>query len=306
MKGQGLEMSRTLVFEAAAGGERLDRFLAERCPGLTRSMVQRLIFEGDVTVDRLPAKPSSRLRAGQGVNVTIPDPVSTELVAQPMSLVIVHEDHDLLVVDKPAGLTVHPAAGQPDRTLANALLARCPDLEGIGGPQRAGIVHRLDKDTSGLMVVAKSLRSHAHLSRQFKQRRVAKHYVALVHGAVSPSEGVIDAPIGRHPKARKRMAAVSTGKDASTRYRVQASYRGFTLIEARPASGRTHQVRVHLSSVGHPLVGDATYGRRHPGLERHFLHAELLGFAHPASGEYLELRSELPTELRDFLRTLES
>ena len=299
-------MSRTLAFEALAGGERLDRFLAERCPELTRSMLQRLILQGGVTVDRLPAKPSSRLHAGQGVRVTVPDPVSTELVAQPMSLVVVHEDQDLLVVDKPAGLTVHPAAGRPDRTLANALLAHCPDLEGIGGSHRAGIVHRLDKDTSGLMVVAKSPRSHAHLSKQFKERRVTKRYVALVHGHVSPSEAVIDAPIGRHPKARKRMAAVSTGKDASTRYRAQAHYRDFTLLEATPSGGRTHQVRVHLASVGHPLVGDATYGRRHPQLGRHFLHAGLLGFAHPASCQYVELNSELPAELRDFLLTLES
>ena len=301
-----MEMSRTLVFEAVAGGERLDRFLAEHCPELTRSMLQRLILQGGVTVDRLPAKPSSRLRVGQGVSVTVPDPVSTELVAQPMTLVIVHEDQDLLVVDKPAGLTVHPAAGQPDRTLANALLAHCPKLEGIGGPQRAGIVHRLDKATSGLMVVAKSPRSHAHLSSQFKARRVTKRYVALVAGHVSSSEGVIDAPIGRHPKARKRMAAVSTGRDASTRYRARAHYRDSTLLEVRPSGGRTHQVRVHLASIGHPLVGDATYGRRHPRLGRHFLHAELLGFDHPGSGQYVELRSDLPAELRDFLLTLES
>ena len=297
-------MGAILTFEAGRSGERVDAFLAHRNPELSRSRLKGLIDEGRVTVDGQTAKPSTRLRAGQKVRVTLPEPETTSLVPRPIPIDTVYEDPDLLVVDKPAGLTVMPAPGHLDDTLANALLSRYPGLDGIGGTLRAGIVHRLDKDTSGLIVVARNEDILAALQRQFKQHRITKVYQALVRGEVPRPEAVIEAPIGRHPRDRKRMAVVDTGRDASTAYRVVARYEGYTLVEVRPVTGRTHQVRVHMASIGHPLAGDATYGRPIPTLRRHFLHAQTLGFEHPSSGKRVELTSDLPPELRDFLDTL--
>ena len=294
-------MSRTLAFTAEGGGQRLDKFLAEQCPDLSRARLQRLIAEGQVTLDGAPVKPSSRLQGGQLVSVTIPDPVESHLAPQDIPMDVVFQDSDIIVIDKPAGLTVHPGPGHPDETLVNALLALCPDLQGIGGTVRPGIVHRLDKDTSGLLVVAKSENAQAKLAQQLKEHGFTKAYLALVHGRPSREEAVIEAPIGRDPRNRKRMAVVSKGREAATRYRVVSLYKGYTLIEARPTTGRTHQIRVHFASLGHPLAGDATYGKRHPLLGRHFLHARVLGFRHPSTGEYIEFTSELPDELRAFL-----
>ena len=297
-------MSRALSFTADADGQRLDRFLADRCPDLSRSRIQQLLSQEQVTLEGTHPKPSTRLQAGQLVRLTIPDPVPSELTPQEIPVDVVYQDGDLLVVDKPAGLAVHPGPGHRDGTLVNAILAICPDLQGIGGTIRPGIVHRLDKDTSGLMVVAKTEKAHADLGGQLKRRGFTKVYLALVRGRLSPAEAVIEAPIGRDPKNRKRMAVVSTGRDASTRYKVTRRYSDFTLVEARPATGRTHQLRVQFASLGHPLVGDSTYGKRHPALARHFLHAQALGFHLPSSGEYVEFRSELPAELSRFLDTL--
>ena len=297
-------MSRTRSFTAQEGGERLDRFVAAHCPDLSRSRARGLILDGLVTLGGPPAKPASTIGRGQEIVVTVPDPVASHLSPQDIPLEIAFEDRDILVVDKPAGLTVHPAPGHPDGTLANAVLAHCPDLTGIGGELRPGIVHRLDKDTSGLLVVAKGERAHRVLSEQLKERRFTKRYLALVRGRPSPEEAVIDAPIGRDVRNRKRMAVAPRGREAKTRYRVERRYEGFSLLEAAPVSGRTHQIRVHLASVGHPLVGDATYGRPHPTLKRHFLHARLLGFHHPSTGEYVEFVSELPPELQGFLDAL--
>ena len=294
-------MSRSLRFQAEAGGVRLDRFLADRCPDLSRSRLQRLIADGHVVVDGGPAKPSAKLDAGQTIEVDVPEPEPSHLEPQPIALDIVYEDHDLLVVDKPAGMTVHPGPGQRDGTLANAVLAHCPDLQGIGGTLRPGIVHRLDKNTSGLVVVAKNDMAHAELSRQFKERRVTKAYIALVVGRLNPAAAIVDAPIGRHPKDRKRMAVVDNGRPARTEYGAMTYYQDFTLAEVRPVTGRTHQIRVHMASAGHPLAGDSTYGKAHPSLDRHFLHACRLEFGHPATGQPLELTSELPDELRTFL-----
>jgi 23S rRNA pseudouridine1911/1915/1917 synthase len=221
-----------------------------------------------------------------------------------MRLEVLHEDRDVVVVDKPPGLTAHPAAGQPDGTLANALLAHYPEMEGVGGPRRAGIVHRLDKGTSGLMVVARNAGSHALLTQQFKERRVTKRYLALVEGEVAPARGVIEVPLGRHPRHRQRMAPVRHGRPAATPYRVVERYGDHTLVEASPLTGRTHQIRVHFAALGHPLSGDATYGRRRPGLTRQFLHASFLAFRHPGTGEGVEFRSELPADLRRFLSQL--
>ena len=297
-------MSRTLTLSSQGGGQRLDQFLADQCPDLSRSRVKGLIDGGYVTVDERPAKPASRLHVGQVVVVTIPKPVESHLVPQDIPIVVLYQDGDLLVVDKPAGLTVHPAPGHPDGTLVNAVLAICPDLQGIGGTLRPGIVHRLDKDTSGLLVVAKNEKAHADLSSQLKQRRFTKVYLALVRGRLLPAEGAIEAPIGRHPQKRKQMAVVTGGREATTPYRVAAEYRDFTLVEARPTTGRTHQIRVHFASLGHPLAGDGTYGKTHPDLARHFLHARALGFRLPSTGEYREFNSDLPHELRVFLNGL--
>ena len=294
----------TLTFRVEEAGERLDTFLAQRCPDLSRSRIQSLTAEGLVAVDGAQAKPAARLREGQTVSLVVPPPAPSTLVPQAMDLAVVYEDPDLLVIDKPAGLVTHPAPGHPDQTLANAVLAHCPDLEGVGGEVRPGLVHRLDRDTSGLIVVAKNDAAQAGLSAQFKDRTVSKTYVAAVTGHPDPERATIDAPIGRHPTGRTRMAIVSTGRDAVTDYDVLRRLRGYSLLEARPRTGRTHQIRVHLASVGHPVAGDTTYGKPAPGLDRHFLHAHRLAFDHPRTGKRLELESPLPEDLQAFLDTV--
>ncbi len=286
--------------------ERVDVILARKYPELSRSRLQRLIQDGYVTVDGRTVKPSNKLQGGERIRVEIPEPVKLELAAQHMPLPIVYQNSDLLVVDKPAGLTVHPAPGHPDRTLVNAILAMCPDLQGIGDAIRPGIVHRLDKDTSGLMVVAKNQKAHEDLSKQISERTITKVYTALAQGYVEPEEGIIDAPLNRDPHNRQRMALVANGRAARTRYKVLKKLRGYTLLEVKPETGRTHQIRVHFASMGHPLAGDSLYGRRTPGLARQFLHASRLGFRLPSTGEYREFDSPLPADLDEFLKSLES
>jgi 23S rRNA pseudouridine1911/1915/1917 synthase len=297
-------VKRDLTVADGEAGLRLDRFLTDRCPDLSRSRIQRLIADGHVTSDDAPAKASSKTLGGQSVVLTVPEPVPSHLVPQDIPLDVVFQDGDILVVDKPAGLTVHPGPGHRDETLVNAVLALCPDLQGIGGTVRPGIVHRLDKDTSGLMVVAKNQNAQSKLSAEIKETGLTKLYLALVQGSLAHGQAVIEAPIGRDPRNRKRMAVVAGGRPAATPYKVVRRYKGYTLVEATPATGRTHQVRVHFASLGHPLAGDLTYSKRHPLLERHFLHARMLGFHHPATGEYVEFSSELPTELTAFLESL--
>ena len=294
-------MNEQVEHQVETGGERLDVFLAGRHPDLSRSRIRKLIDDGNVMVDGHAGKASTRLAAGQSVSIGIPPPAPAELQPWDVPLSIVFEDEVLSVIDKPPGMTVHPVPGNEDKTLANAVLAYAPDIEGIGGERRPGIVHRLDKDTSGLIVVAKNERAHAHLSDQFKSRKVSKVYMALVVGHPSPPEADIDAPIGRHPQDRQRMAIVSTGRPAITRYRVVTLYSRSTLVEARPRTGRTHQIRVHLSSVGHPVVGDRTYGRPVDGLSRQFLHAHQLAFTHPGSGEPMSFTAALPDDLATYL-----
>jgi 23S rRNA pseudouridine1911/1915/1917 synthase len=295
---------QTLWFTADDTGQRLDRFLATHCPDLSRSQLQRLIADGHVALDGGPVVAATKARAGQRISLTVPDPVESDLAPEDIPLDVVHEDSDLLVVDKPAGMTVHPGPGHRSGTLANAVLARCPDLQGIGGTLRPGIVHRLDKNTSGLIVVAKTQKAHTRLSSQLKQRRFKKVYVALLRGRLSPVEAIIEAPIGRDPRDRKRMAVVTGGRESVTRYTVLEYPAGYSLVEVRPTTGRTHQIRVHLTSLGHPLIGDAVYGQAHAGLNRHFLHAKILGFEHPSTGATVEFRAELPPELLEFLRNL--
>jgi len=297
---------RTLELTADRGGERLDTFIARRCPELSRSHARRLIDEGLVSVNGRKVKPSERVAAGLSVSVTIPPPETITLVPEAIPLTIIYQDGDIIVLDKPAGLTLHPASGHPSGTLVNALLAACPDLRGIAGTLRPGIVHRLDKDTSGLMVVAKNDRAQRALQRQLKDRDVRKTYLALVRGVPAPREGTIAAPIGRHPKNRKKMAVVADGREATTRYRVREEIAGgqYSLLEVEPVTGRTHQIRVHLAAVGHPVVGDATYGRPSAAVGRQFLHAHKLAFGMPLGGRTVEFESPLPADLREALSQL--
>ena len=290
---------------AAEAGERLDALLAKVYPDLSRSAIQRFIEQGDVSVDGQAVRPSFRPVAGQRVILRIPPAAEASLVPRPLDLTIVYEDADVLVLDKPPGLVVHPAAGHPDDTLANALRARYPDLQ-IGGELRPGIVHRLDRDTSGLLVVAKNDRAMASLVGQMARREVLKEYVALVHGNLRVAEGVIDAPIGRDPRDRKRMAVVTGGREARTHFRVLERFARYTLVEARLETGRTHQIRVHFASLGHPLVGDPVYGRGHEALDisRQFLHARRLGFALPSTGERVTFEAPLPADLRAVLEEI--
>jgi len=296
---------KTVQLTADRGGERLDVFIARRCAELSRSHARRLIDDGLATVDGRAAKPSDRLASGALVTVSIPPPVEPDLAPEHIPLTIIYQDLDILVVDKPPGLTVHPAPGHPAGTLVNALIAISPDLRAMTGTLRPGIVHRLDKDTSGLMVVAKNERVQRALSQQLKDRQVHKVYLALVNGVPSPREGVIEAPIGRHPKNRKKMAVVAGGREAVTKYRVREEIGGrYALLEVEPVTGRTHQIRVHMAAIGHPIAGDRTYGRRSDFVDRQFLHAWKLAFALPAGGRTVEFESPLPPDLRAALEAL--
>ena len=276
---------------------RLDYYLAGLGLGLTRSRLRQLIDSGDVLVNGAAAKPAHRVRPGDRVLVLVPPPRPSVAVAQDIPLTVVYQDADLVVIDKPAGLAAHPGPGHPDRTLVNGLLALCPDIQGIGGEIRPGIVHRLDKDTSGLMIAAKTEPAHHNLSQQIKDRLVHKGYLALVEGTPSPETGVIDAPIGRDPRRRTRMAVTAGGRESRTGYHLLERAGRYSLLELQLHTGRTHQARVHLAWLGHSIFGDAVYGRRSPLLSRHFLHAHRLAFAHPATGEPLEFRSHFPPDL---------
>ena len=283
---------------------RLDAYLARVEPSLSRSRIKSLIEDGHVLVEGAPCKPSRRLRPGERLALTVPPPQPIEPKPESIPVHVVYQDNHLMVLDKPAGLSVHPGPGHPAHTLVNALLALIPDLPGIGGYLRPGIVHRLDKDTSGLMVVAKTESAHIHLSRQLKDRAMAKGYLALAQGRIPTSQGTIDAPLGRHPVHRKRIAVVTGGRTARTDYRVLQHFSDATYFDVTLHTGRTHQIRVHMAHLGHPLVGDAVYGHKHPKLSRHFLHAHKLAFAHPATGEWVDFTAPLPGDLSELLESL--
>jgi 23S rRNA pseudouridine1911/1915/1917 synthase len=285
-------------------GVRLDKYLSQELAELSRTHVQKLIEQGQVTVNDNPAKASLKLNGGDRVTVTIPSPTPSGLILHPMPLSIVYEDSDILVIDKPPGLPVHPAAGHANDTLVNAVLAHCPYLPATGSDLRPGVVHRLDKDTSGLIVMAKNDAALSNLQKQIKQRTMTKRYLALVQGHLTHQEGTIEAPIGRHPQHRQRMAVLSGGREARTSYRVLQRLTDYDLLEVTLETGRTHQIRVHLSAIGYPVAGDSIYGVKVPFLKRQFLHACCLGLHLPSNGKYTEFRSELPPDLSQALNHL--
>ena len=302
-------------------GVRLDQFLSLTDLGLSRSQAKKWIEEKAIQLNQKPAKPSFHVRAGDLISGTLPEPKPLSFMPEALPITVLYEDASIIVVDKPAGMVVHPAYGNPSGTLVNALVHHCKDLGGINGVLRPGIVHRLDKDTSGVMVVAKNDEAYHHLIRQFKNRAVEKVYVALAYGNVRQEEGTIDSAIGRHPSERKRMSTrTRKGRPAVTQWKVIERFHGFTFLEIHPQTGRTHQIRVHLSSVGHPLLGDPVYGRKgRPGtlrdpvlrgcverMGRQALHAQRLGFIHPRTGERVEFTSPLPVDMREVLEWLRS
>ncbi len=293
---------------ADTAGERLDAFLARQPGNLSRSAAQRLIEEGMVTRNGVPGKKNDRLNVGDRVEYTIPEAKPVDIVPTEMPLDIVYEDDDLLVINKPKGLVVHPAAGHEDGTLVNALLAHCGEsLSGVGGERRPGIVHRIDKDTSGLLVAAKNDFAHLALSAQLSGHTMARTYEAVVCGNLRDDAGTVEAPIGRHPTDRKRMAVTSkNARHAVTHWSVIARYNGYTHIRCELETGRTHQIRVHMAHIGHPLLGDLVYGHKRPekGLSGQCLHARALRFIHPRTGELVTFTCPLPEYFQDVLARL--
>ena len=297
-----------LTLTADREGERADALLSRLAPGLTRSAAQKLLERGAATLDGKPVRKNDRPAPGQVVVVRLPDLEPIGLIPQDIPLDVVYEDGDVVVVNKPVGLVVHPAPGHPDGTLANALLYHCgSSLSGINGELRPGIVHRIDRDTSGLIIAAKNDRAHLALAAQLQDHSLARTYEAVAVGGLKEDSGTVDAPIGRHPVDRKKMAVdPKNGRRAVTHWSVLARYPGYTHVECRLETGRTHQIRVHLSSIGHPLLGDAVYGAKKPvpGLAGQCLHARRLRFLHPATGEAVELECPLPDWFQEILRKI--
>lgn len=302
-----VEGGERLVRRVEAGGERLDVWLSRLESIPSRAFAKRLIDEGKVWVNGRPAaKAGVKVREGDTVEVYLPPPEPSTAEPEAIPLDIVYEDEHILVINKPAGMVVHPAPGHTKGTLVNALLYHVPDLAGVGGVKRPGIVHRLDKETSGLLVVAKSGESLVALARQMKERRIMRRYLALVHGVVAVDAGTVDAPIGRHPVKRQQMAVVPDGRPAVTHFRVLERMRNATYLSLRLETGRTHQIRVHMAFIGHPVIGDDKYGRADPHLIEygHALHAAELAFEHPITGRPMEFRAPLPAAFEACLEKL--
>lgn len=311
----------TFLTQTTDAGKRLDVFLVEQVPACTRSHAALLIRSGDIRVEGLVKKPGYRVQPGETISAYFPPAKEIPLQPEAIDIRILYEDEYLVVVDKPAGLVVHPAPGHNSGTLVNALLYHCRGLNGIGGEKRPGIVHRLDKDTSGVLVAAKTDAAHAHLSRQFKSRKVIKIYNALVYGEMASKAGTIEHAIGRHPTRRKEMSIKSTrARAAETEWRIIKAYVGLSLLELRLKTGRTHQIRVHCAAINHPVVGDAVYGRRRgqrqateksdlglilSTVKRQMLHARRLGFVHPQTQEPMEFEATLPDDMQSVLDALE-
>ena len=298
-------MHLTLTATSEDRGQRIDAWLAVHAEGVTRSAAARLLETGGVTVNGEPAAKNYRLRGDETVAIIRPEAEETAVTAQDIPLDVVYEDADVIVVNKPAGLVVHPAPGHPDGTLVNALLHHCGDsLSGIGGEKRPGIVHRIDRDTSGLIIAAKNDAAHLALSAQLSDHTLARTYECLVTGNLREDSGTVNAPIGRHPVDRKKMAVVANGRPAVTHWTVLERFPGFTYVECRLETGRTHQIRVHMAHIGHPILGDTVYGNKKPvpGLQGQCLHAVGLRFLHPRTGEMVELSCGLPEEFRTQLQ----
>ena len=298
-----------LTLTADRAGERADSLLCRLVPDLTRSGAQRLLERGAVTLDGRPVRKNDRPAPGQVLEVLLPDPQPIAVLPQNIPLDVIYEDGDVIVVNKPVGLVVHPAPGHPDGTLVNALLYHCKNsLSGINGELRPGIVHRIDRDTSGLIIAAKNDRAHLALAAQLQDHSLARTYEAVAVGGLREDSGTVDAPIGRHPVDRKKMAVDrKNGREAVTHWIVLARYPGYTHVECRLETGRTHQIRVHLASIGHPLLGDTVYGAKKPvpGLAGQCLHARRLRFVHPATGEPVELECPLPDWFQEVLRKID-
>lgn len=287
--------------------KRLDTFLAESLDGRSRSFIQGLIEKEEVLVNSNTKKSNYKLRIGDEVQINIPEPTCLNIKPEEISIDIIYEDSDVIVVNKPQGMVVHPAPGNYEGTLVNALLNHCSDLSGINGVARPGIVHRIDKDTSGILVVAKNDNAHNKLSVQFKEHSITRVYLALVEGIIKEDEGTIDAPLARHPKERIKIAIVPGGRRAVTHYKVIKRFKDHTLVECKLETGRTHQIRVHMCHIGHPLVGDPVYGYKKQkfNLEGQMLYAQKLGFIHPKTNEYVEFQCDIPSYFKNVLDILE-
>ncbi|MDO4382412.1 MAG: RluA family pseudouridine synthase [Clostridia bacterium] len=288
-------------------GKRLDIYIAENFNELSRTMIKKLIESNNILVNDKSEKVSYKVQANDNISIDVPEAKETKLKAQEIPLDIIYEDNDIIVVNKPKGMVVHPANGNPDGTLVNAILAICKNsLSGIGGELRPGIVHRLDKDTSGLIIVAKNDKAHINMSEQIKERNVKKTYIALVRGNVPEEEATINMPIGRSTKDRKKMAVTKNGKQAITHFKVLKRYSKYTLLEIKIETGRTHQIRVHMAEIGYPVVGDAVYsnGKNEFGIEGQMLHAYKLEFMHPITNKHMELTAPLPQYFEEILKKL--
>lgn len=298
-----------LIVSPEEAGVRIDKYLAEQLPDITRSYLQKLLKDGSVQMNGKPVKTSTKTAAGAVIELTIPEPEEPEILPEDIPLDILYEDSDVILINKPKDMVVHPAAGHYTGTLVNALMYHCKgDLSGINGVLRPGIVHRIDKDTTGVLIVCKNDKAHNALAEQLKEHSITRKYRAIVCGNLKEDEGTVDAPLGRHPQDRKKMAIVRTGgKRAVTHYRVLERFGNYTYIECQLETGRTHQIRVHMASLGHPLLGDEVYGRvKSPfKLEGQTLHAMVLGFIHPTTGEYMEFEAPLPEYFEKLLRKLE-
>ena len=288
-------------------GKRLDIYIAENFNELSRTMIKKLIESNNILVNDKSEKVSYKVQANDNISIDIPEAKETKLKAQEIPLDIIYEDSDIIVINKPKGMVVHPANGNPDGTLVNAILSICKNsLSGIGGELRPGIVHRLDKDTSGLIIVAKNDKAHINMSEQIKERNVKKTYIALVRGNVPEEEATINMPIGRSTKDRKKMAVTKNGKQAITHFKVLKRYSKYTLLEIKIETGRTHQIRVHMAEIGYPVVGDAVYsnGKNEFGIEGQMLHAYKLEFMHPITNKHMELTAPLPHYFEEILKKL--
>ena len=301
-------MKQEYIVPEKSSGLRIDKFLTEICPDYTRSFLQKLLKSEMVEVNGKPVKSSYKTAAGDTVTFEVPEAVEAEITAQEMTLDILYEDEDVILINKPKGMVVHPAAGHYEGTLVNGLMHHCREqLSGINGVMRPGIVHRIDMDTTGVLIVCKNDLAHNSIAEQLKVHSITRKYYAVVFGSLKDDEGTIHAPIGRHPNDRKKMSINSkNGKDAVTHYKVLERFHGYTLVECRLETGRTHQIRVHMASIGHPLLGDQVYGpAKQPfRLQGQTLHAGVLGFLHPRTGEYMEFSAPLPKYFEELLEKL--